>query len=353
MKLCEDIDRQRWDEFIANSPHSPILQTYGWGEVKKRQGWTPIRLAIVEGNNILAGVQLLKRNLPYVGRSIFYAPRGPVVDFGSEDMLDTLLRAIEAEAKKHKAILLKIDPEIEEGEKSIFRLLMNHGFCQQKKQIQPRTTIYLDLTKGLKDLLKSFEEKTRYNIRLSAKKGVTVREFSNEEGVNIFYEIYKETSSRDNFLIHKRSYYEKIKEELVDRGMAQIFIAYLGEEPIAGVFTFTCGPRIWYMYGASSNEYRNVMPNHALHWHVIQWAKACGYKVYDLWGIPSDPKPGHPLWGVYRFKKGFNGEVVKLVGACDLVYDPFYNFIFNGALGLYKNARSLITKGKIIDSLEE
>lgn len=347
-----DIDRKRWDDFVADSPNSPILQSWEWGEVKSGANWEPLRVAVGEGGKIHAAIQILKRKLPYVGKSLFYAPRGPVLDLKDEAALDLLLSEVRKLAKKHKAVALKIDPELEENDPA-FVMLKKRGFKPQKKQVQPRATIYLDLTRPLDDLLASFEEKTRYNIRLSAKKGVRVSGEPGIRGAELFYKIYQETARRDNFLIHPESYYRKISELMGKTGLAQVFVAYLGDEPIAAVYAFCFGSRVWYMYGASKSEHREVMPNHALHWEVIKWAKEKGYKTYDLWGIPADPKPGHPLWGVYRFKKGFKGRQVNLVGACDLVYDPLFYNLFNKGLVWYQNLRSLLTKGKISDSLGE
>ncbi|OGC04191.1 hypothetical protein A2276_06255 [candidate division WOR-1 bacterium RIFOXYA12_FULL_43_27] len=337
------MDRNLWNEYVASTPQCPILQSWEWAEVK---GWEPIRLAIEENGKIIAAASILKRKIPYLNKSIFYCPNGPAVDFSDREIVGRLIKDIRIEAKKHRAIVLKIDPAIPEEKAS---LLSQQGFIANKKQVQPRSTYYIDLTKTEEEILKKCDEKTRYNIRLSSKKGVVVNDGTVEE----FYELYKETAGRDNFLIHPISYYQKIKTHLVDRGMAKIFIAYLKDEPIAGVFVFMFGSRVWYMYGASKSEQRNVMPNHALHWHIIQWAKQAGYKIYDLWGVPSNPTPDHPLWGVYRFKKGFNGELIKYVGMHDLVFDPLFYHLFEKGLAFFKNARSLLTKGKISDSLGE
>lgn len=348
MRLHE-VTKEKWDEFIADSPNSPILQSWEWGEVKAGANWEPLRLAVSEGGKIRAAIQILKRRLPYVGRSFFYAPRGPVLDLKDESALDFLLAEIRKLAKKHKAIALKIDPEIEENDPAV-AILKKRGFKPQKKQIQPRVTLFINLEKSLDELLKNFEEKTRYNVRLSEKKGVKV---SRDQGVEIFYSIYQETAKRDNFLIHPKSYYRKIFELMGKTGLAQVFVAYLGDEPIAAVFIFCFGSRVWYMYGASKSEHRNVMPNHALHWEVIKWAKEKGYKLYDLWGIPVKLDPQHPLFGVHRFKKGFNGDLKKFVGVMDLVYDPILYYIFDKGLKTFQAIRSLITKGKIEDSLGE
>jgi len=314
------------------------LQSFEWAEVK---GWDPIRLSIEDNGQIVAAASILKRKIPYLNKSIFYCPNGPVLDFKNKDLFLKLIQKIKEEAKRHNAIVFKMDP--------ILTKELGSQFIPNKKQVQPRTTFYIDLTQTEEDILKNCEEKTRYNIRLSSRKGVIVK----EGDVQTFYNIYKETSKRDNFLIHPLSYYQKIKKHMVDSGMAKIFIAYLNDEPIAGVFVFMFGSRVWYMYGASKSSHRNVMPNHALHWHIIKWAKSAGYKIYDLWGIPSNPNPKHPLWGVYRFKKGFNGKLIKYAGMHDLVFDPLFYFLFEKGLSFYKNIRSLLTKGKISDSLEE
>lgn len=335
---------------MASSATSPILQSWEWAEVKAAQGWEPIRLAVEDQGRITAAASILKRKIPYFGKTIFYAPRGPVCDFKDMRVFNFLLEAVKNEAQKHKAIVLKIDPEIEESDGDKVGALKECGFKIQKKQIQPRATIFLNLEKSLDELLKNFEEKTRYNVRLSEKKGVKV---SRDQGVEIFYNIYQETAKRDNFLIHPESYYRKIYELMGTAGLAQVFVAYLGDEPIAAVFIFCFGSRVWYMYGASKSEHRNVMPNHALHWEVIKWAKEKGYKLYDLWGIPVKLDPQHPLFGVHRFKKGFNGDLKKFVGVMDIVYDPIFYYLFDRGLKTFQALRSLITKGKIEDSLGE
>ncbi|MFA4966614.1 MAG: peptidoglycan bridge formation glycyltransferase FemA/FemB family protein [Candidatus Margulisiibacteriota bacterium] len=342
MQIRRDIEREEWNAGLANGQ---ILQTWEWGEVKRSQGWEPIRIAVEDNGKISAQISILKRKLPYIGKCIFYAPRGTINDF--------LLDAIRFEAKKHNAIALKIDPEIEEGDIKLINALKAQGFKLQKKQIQPRATFFIDLSHDLNTLLLSFEEKTRYNIRLAERKGVKVREISGQKGVDSFYNIYKETAGRDNFLIHPISYYQKIMSLMGLNGMARIFIAEYEGEPVAAVINFALGKRMWYMYGASKSSHRNVMPNHALHWEIIKRAKEEGFKLYDLWGIPSDPKPGHPLWGVYRFKKGFNGKLIKFVGCLDMVFDPLSYFLFDKGLVWFKNLRSLVLKGKISDSLGE
>ena len=341
-------DRETWNEFVASFATSPVLQSFEWGELKAQFGWQPIRLAVFDQDKIVAGISILKRNIPYIKHSIFYAPRGPVVELANRAALDFLLMAVEKEAEKHKAISLKIDPAWSKEQ-----MLVDLGFHKALKQIQPRATILLDLEPDLETILKSFEEKTRYNVRLAQRKGIVVREDPSRKAVALFYEMYKKTAIRDNFLIHPLGYYQKIREIMFEKGLGTNFIAYYKDKPVASVIVFSFGSKVWYMYGASTNEHRNKMPNHLLHWTIIQWAKEKGFKTYDLWGIPADPKPGHPLYGVYRFKKGFKGKIVKHIGAYDFSYSPLFYNLFEQGVKWYQNLRSLLTKGKIEDSLGE
>ena len=353
VRVLNETDRDKWNGFVASQKDSQILQSFEWGEFKSKLGWGNFIIAVEDQGEIKAGISILSRKLPFLNKNFLYSPRGPVASFSEPKLIDALFDGIRAQAVSRKAIALKIDPEIEENNPEAVSILKSKGFARKHKQVQPRTTCFIDLTRDIDALLMSFEEKTRYNIRLSEKKGVKVREDSSEAGIEIFYKMYQETSRRDIFLIHPRSYYLKLKECLIDRGMANVFIAEYQGVPVASLFAFRFGDRIWYMYGASSNEHRNVMPNHALHWYMIKWAKEKGIKTYDLWGIPSKPAEGHPLFGVYRFKKGFNGTFKSWIGVYDLPFDRLSYTIFDKGVLFYQGLRSLVTKGKISDSLSE
>src|SRR3989339_206804 len=244
-------DRKVWNNFVASTSESPILQSFEWGEIKSHFGWQPIRIALEEGNKIVAAVSVLKREIPYLRHCLFYAPRGPVVDFSNRELLEALLDAVEKEADKHHAIYLKIDPDVSEKEASILQTLHVLGFEKAPKQVQPRATMYLDLVPSLDEILMRFEEKTRYNVRLAEKKGVTIKEDSSAGGLDIFHGLYRPTAERDRVLIHPLSYFQKIREYLLEKGMGKNFIAYHAGKPIGAVIVFCFGSKIWYMYGAS------------------------------------------------------------------------------------------------------
>lgn len=346
-------EKDRWNEFVKNSPRGSILQSFEWGDFKSYFGWQPLRIVLEDGGKIIAGISILKRNVPLIRHSLYYAPRGPIIDYYDKELMHDLMDVVEKQADRNHALALKIDPEVAEEEKAAVSNLRSLGFEKALKQVQPRATFVLDLEPELDEIIKGFEEKTRYNIRLAEKKGVEVKEDASEKGVNLFYEIYRQTAQRDKFLIHPLIYYQRLREVLFKADMGSNFLAYYQGKAIAGVVIFRFGDKIWYMYGASASEYRNVMPNHILHWEVIRWAKQKGCKYYDLWGIPARPEKNHPLYGVYRFKKGFNGKVVKYIGAYDFPYSPLFYHAFEHGTVWWQNLRSLMTKGKIEDSLGE
>lgn len=334
-----------WNE--SASKHSQILQSYEWGELKSNFNWSPIYLQVGDGSLAM----ILKRKLPLFNKCFFYIPRGPLVDFKDGPKVKALMRAIGQEAKKHGAVFLRIDPEIVETDLSAVETLKKEGFKKAKKEIQPRATFILDLTKSLDDIKAGFENKFRYNIHVAEKNNVIVEEEKSEIAIEKFYSIYKETCSRQNFIIHPISYYQNIFSILLQKGMGSVFIAYMNDLPVAGVIVFVFGDRVWYMYGASSQKARSAMPNNLIHWEIIKWAKEKGLKEYDLWGIPTKPKEGHPLWGVYRFKKGFNAELKNFIGAYDLAYNKILYFLFDKIIEIYQNTVRFIKKGTVKDSL--
>ncbi|MGB9613845.1 MAG: lipid II:glycine glycyltransferase FemX, partial [Candidatus Margulisiibacteriota bacterium] len=184
-KIISYLDRQRWNEFVADSFNGSILQSYEWGEFKSHFGWQPTRLALEKDNKIVAGISILKRDIPLTGHCFFYAPRGPVIDFSDKDLLHQLLEVVEKTAERQHALSLKIDPEVLEDEEAVLANLKSLGFEKALKQVQPRATLVLNLERSLDEILMSFEEKTRYNIRLAEKKGVKVEEDVSERGMRL------------------------------------------------------------------------------------------------------------------------------------------------------------------------
>jgi lipid II:glycine glycyltransferase (peptidoglycan interpeptide bridge formation enzyme) len=181
--------------------------------------------------------------------------------------------------------------------------------------------VLIDLSPDLDQLLANMKQKTRYNIRLAERKGVTVRA-GDASDLKLLYRLYVETSVRDDFVIRDWSYYQKLWSTMMDAGLAEPLIADVEGQPVAGVVIFRFAGKAWYMQGMSSQEHREKMPNYLLQWEAIRRAKAAGCQIYDLWGAPDEFSDQDPMWGVYRFKEGLGGQVVRHIGAWDLPIKP-------------------------------
>ncbi len=313
-----------WDAFIASRADAHILQHRLWGELKARFGWRPQRVAVAQADRLLAGAQMLLRPLPW-GQRLAYIPKGPIADWEHLDTLQRLQQALETAARRERAAVMLMEPDLPDGSETA-ALLTALGWRPAARTIQPRSTLIIDLEGDEETLLRRMKPKWRYNIRLSARKGVTVRPGTPDDLATI-YRLMEETARRDGFAIHTADYYRTAYELFTPSGKAVWLLAEHEGRALATIAVFAHGDRAWYFWGASASEGRHLMPNHALQWAAMRWARARGCRYYDLWGIPdevgrnpqaftsSDPGRQGGLWGVYRFKQGFGGRVVRSAGA--------------------------------------
>lgn len=316
-------NQNKWDRFLQHFPDAHLLQTGAWGELKSAFGWKAVH---VVGER--AGAQVLFRPLPF-GFSWGYIARGPV---GHPD--DGFWSLIEAQCRRHRAVFLKIEPDTLEDPEVVRPFLPATNRCRVSPHtIQPRRTLVVELAGSEDELLGRMKQKTRYNIRLSQRKGVEVRY---GENVGSFYQLLEETGQRDEFGIHSEAYYQRAYDLFSARDACAMVFAEFEGKLLSAAMVFAHGTRSWYFYGASSNEHRNLMAPYAVQWEAMRWARAKGCSQYDLWGVPDEDgevleaefsNRNDGLWGVYRFKRGFGGELVRGFGAWDVVYHPvLYNF---------------------------
>ena len=350
MILVKEISPQEkieWNNFIANSPKGHIFQSYQWGELKSKTGWKPIRLVVKQNSKILAAISILERKIPKINKTVLYAPRAPVIDKENLNHFTTLVYKIKEIASRDKSIFLKIDPDILTEDDWLSDVLIKCGFRKPIIKealggIQPSCVFRLSLKKDLEEIFKQMSSKTRYNIRLAHKKGVIVKKDNDVKRLPFFYKLLLETCIRDKFTVRSYPYFKNIWEILVQNNLAHFFFAYYQSQPIAATLALTIGDKSWYIYGASSNSYRNVMPNYALQWEMIKWAKENKCTFYDFRAVPCQFISNKPLSGLYRFKKGFSPHFCQFIGEYDLVFDKFFYNLWIYTLPLFKKIRKLI-----------
>jgi lipid II:glycine glycyltransferase (peptidoglycan interpeptide bridge formation enzyme) len=337
-----------WNQALVGLPDAHALQSWVWGDFKSRWGWSAQRLTLTVAENSwqpLAAAQVLKRRIPRLPYSILYVPKGPVLNYNDRLLRQQVLLELEKLARREKAILIKIDPEVvrywgvEQERKSplgakFIEELQHRGWVYSAEQIQFPNTVILDLTRSEDDLLASMKSKTRYNIRLAGRKGITVRQGTPDD-LSMIAAMYEETAERDNFTIRPIDYYLDAWRSFYEAGMGVPLLAEYEGVIVAAVFLVRFGDRVTYMYGASSGRERNRMPNYLLQWEAIRWAKEQGCTIYDFWGAPSEFVEGDPLWGVWRFKDGFQGDIVWHVGAWDYPARPFWYNVYARLLPRY------------------
>ncbi len=326
-------DREQWNNTLCGLPSAHVLQTWEWGEFKRATtGWQPTRLAFSHGDQVVA---LASVGIRRVGPlEVMYVTKGPALDYSDADLVAAVLDHLQAMARKHGAIWLKLDPDViaatgvpDEADdtlnftgQALIRTLKDRGW-HFGDQVQFRNTVVLDLNRSEDEILASMSQSTRRKVRLAERAGVTVRAGSVDD-LALLYDLYRVTGARDDFLIRPPEYYEQAWRNFIAAGLAHPLIAEFEGKAIAHVILFHVGQTCWYFYGASSNEARDKMPNYLLQWEAIKWAKANGYARYDFWGAPDHFDESDSMWGVYNFKRGFRGTVTRHVGAWDYAPIP-------------------------------
>jgi peptidoglycan pentaglycine glycine transferase (the first glycine) len=368
-----------WNSLISNLPNPHFLQTYEWGQVKAKYGWQPIYIEWDKEGKVRlekdlthlssfvsipsAACMILKRTIPMGGMSarlsILYAPKGPLLDWTNESLKNRVLNDLQAFAKEEGAIFLKIDPEvvlgkgipssqddvIDSGGEVVMSELKRRGWRYSGDQIQFKNTVLIDLSPSEEELLTRMKQKTRYNIRLAEKKGVVLRVGKSDE-LPMLYKMFAETSVRDGFVIRDEGYYKTVWQTFIANESSAIsdlqspitnpqlpfaepLIAEVNHEPVAAIFIFYFAGRAYYVYGMSHNVHREKMPTYLLQWQAMRRAKAKGCSVYDLWGAPDVFDESDSMWGVYRFKEGLGGKVVRTLGAWDFAPNPFWYKLYS------------------------
>ncbi|NDJ74775.1 MAG: peptidoglycan bridge formation glycyltransferase FemA/FemB family protein [Chloroflexi bacterium] len=328
-----------WDTLVEQHPRGHLLQTSAWGDLKAAFGWTPLQVGLAgENGALVAGASVLLKRLPYRLGRWAYVPYGPVVDWSDGEQVRALVAAIDDAARQHGVAFLKIEPG--------FHLagvdFATFGFRANPHTVQPPRTLALDISGTEDDVLARMNQGTRRNIRKSAKHEIAIREGTRAD-VDSFNALIDATGSRQEFGVHVPEYYERAYELFVPGGRAALIMGSYSGHDLAGVMVFALGEWAWYLFGASSREERQRMAPYGVQWAGVQWARAQGARYYDMYGVPDeDPdtleaqfaERDDGLWGVYRFKRGWGGDVIRSAGAWDRVYNRLVYTAYRAATRL-------------------
>ena len=343
MRYASDAaSKRQYTEFLARHERCSFFQSVEWAAVKSN--WkNEIVLAEDAQGNITGGMSVLIRRVPLFG-NLMYSPRGPVCDPADRDSLRQLTEGAELLAWKYNAMALRMEPDVPCGD-SAFRAALEDLGCRfrtgpvsARDVIQPRQVFRLDLRgRSEAQVLAGFPQKTRYNIRLAQRRGVTVREGTRED-LPVFHALLTETGRRDGFLVRPLAYFQRMWDAMGPDHMA-LLLAWYDGRPIAGAIPIFYGNKTWYAFGASADDRREVMPCYLLQWEMIRRAIARGCAVYDLRGVLEVTDANDPRGGLYRFKRQFGAALTDLMGEADMVYRPVTWRLYRLAERLYVRLR--------------
>lgn len=362
------MDKERWNSIVAWFPQSTILQTWQWGAAKRITGWEPdyyVRESengdVESASLILCREQKITRCGPTL--KILYLPNGPLLNWSDGKLVRAVLDDLNKYARIHKAAYIKVDPQAATADNwmnkefphaiisdDTLEVMKKDGWRDSAQQIQFKNTFWIDLTPTENDLLMGMKQKTRYNIRLSQRKGIRIHK-GGVDDLDLLYNMYLETSVRDGFIIRPRAYYLDVWASFVRDGLATPLIATWQDEPLAALILFHFAKKSFYLYGMSTEQHREKMPNYLLQWEAIRESKRLGCEVYDLWGAPDVFNESDRMWGVYRFKEGLGARVIETIGAYDYPTSPIAYTIIQNVLPVFQSLSRRLRRKQMLEEL--
>ncbi len=315
-------EKERFDRIVSHP-----LQSFAWGEFRKKTGVAVERIGIFDNETLVSGFQVTFHPIPHTPYTAGYLPKGLMPD-------EQMLAAIRDIGKRHNALFVKLEPNVSANVNNpsahdvVANFLESHG-CVAGRPLFTKYTFLLDLTPSEEDLLAKMRPKTRYNINLAKKKGVAVVEDSTNDGLVDYLRVLTETTKRQKFYAHDTTYFQKMWDTLAPTGMMHIFKAMYEGKALTVWIVFTFNGKLYYPYGASSRENKDVMASNLMMWEVIKFGKKEGCASFDMWGsLGPDPDPKDPFYGFHRFKEGYGGVLTQYVGTFDYVINPQYYKLF-------------------------
>ena len=347
---AENFTADSWDSMISGLPGANLLQTWEWAQLKSGIGWeADPRVWRDERDEVCAAAMVLRRRLVLgrfsTGLSVLYVPRGPLFDWSSAELRVRVMNDLQQLARQTRSIFIKIDPHLRigtgvpgtEGAQddeiglAARSELVQRGWRFSEEQIQFRNTVILDLEGDEAAWLARMKQKARYNLRLAQRKEVSVRR-GGPQDFHHLYRMYAETAVRDGFVIRAEDYYLGVWDTFFQRGMCLPLLAEVDGKLVAGLMLFVFAGKAWYLHGMSRETHREKMPNYLLQWEAMRAAWEMGAREYDLWGAPDVFDESDGMWGVFRFKEGLGGTVVRTLGAWDYSTRPGLYAIYTRVL---------------------
>ena len=337
-----ELTPEEFSKYAAKSPYKSFYQTPEIAKLRESNGWVPYYFGVKNGAKLVAA-SLVVAKPTFLGKSTFYAPGGPLLDYEDAELVDFFFKHLRRYARTHNGYVLHIEPYYELVERDRYgkpveggfnhhhalQNLKNAGFQTLPESEEPKYAFVMDI-KGhtAEELFKNFKPNTRNHIHKSERKGVTVRELKREE-LSVFKQITESTSNRRSFQDKPISYYEQMYDLFASKGEVKFLLAEADGIPMSAAMFMLYGDEVIYLFSGSDEKYmKEYNAQYLIQWHMIKYATEHKYKRYNFYGIQGLPDSKAPGYGIYVFKKGFGGttgHVTELIGAHEApVNSTFY-----------------------------
>jgi lipid II:glycine glycyltransferase (peptidoglycan interpeptide bridge formation enzyme) len=289
-----------------------VMQSWEWGEFRIKIGTPLFRYGIFKNGKMVKAFHLTLHPIPFTSQFVGYLPKGPLPD-------KELAEALKIIGKMQKCAFIKIEPNIPVS-KAMYSIYPT--FLPSPKPYFTKYNFVLDITKSEEELLKAMHPKARYNIRLAERKGVTVEERTDDKAFKMYLKLYFDTTKRQGYFGHTPEYHKNAWDTMKESGFARVLIGFYHKKPLTAWMLLSFKDTLYYPYGGSSIEHKDVMSNNLVAWEAIKLGKKLGLKKFDMWGaLGPDADPKHPHFGFHQFKQRYGGELVEYLGTYDLVFD--------------------------------
>ena len=331
-RRADDTDRPAWDSFVASRPEADLLQAWGWGECTAIADERPIRILVEDGGTIRGVAQVLMRRAPF-GKQIAYVPHGPVWDRSAADadrIFAWLIQGLRTLARKEKAIVVKLDPRAEPGQRLDFHRLAGEHQLRRAPDLQAPTTRIVELLDGREQLEASWHADARRLSKRAVREGtvVAVARDADEADTSVLHQLLTDVAEHADFRVRTPEFLQRLASEFSRTGGWYLGIARVGDTPIAAMAFPRVGDRAYYLYGAllRDERFKHNYGSHAIMAELLRHLAADGCRSVDMWGVVEpDDRAADPGWkGFSDFKRTFGGTPLRHPGLYDLVTDPFW-----------------------------
>ncbi len=318
--LVREILPQEKDKFDAVASHP--MQTWAWGEFRKKTGVEVVRFGLFNGQNIVKNYQITIHNTPKLNWKVGYFPKADEPD-------DAQIFALNTAAEKYNLVFIKNEPNIyapvgsnDPKLEKIRNFLTQNQHLPGKPMFTPNSFV-LDISPSEDELFANLKQKTRYNIKVAQKNGVTVTVDDSDAAFETYIDLWKKTTKRQAFYSHDEKYHRDMWQQMRDADIAHLIKAVYQDQVLGVWIVFVHNFTLYYPYGASSRQHRNVMANNLLAWDTIRFGKQLNCNKFDMWGsLGANPDKNDPWYGFHRFKEGYGGTLMEFVGTYDFIHDP-------------------------------